>query len=193
MRFHGTLHDVGKHRIRSSKRQQGGLGEEPAHRHRNAVGPGNESERQYAGNPQREPGDADRQQPCRTKARMRWSGRVVIDQRRRVWGRIGRVRPAGCEPFGQQLAAHRADHTCAQYDQRKGDAKCKDRDERCRRDHHERHRFERTRPDAPRRMQDDRRDGWLHAVQRASNRRDIAKRHVDPRQDDQHEERRQHE
>ena len=122
----------------------------------------------------------------------RW--RVVVDDRWKMRGRRCSVRRAAHrERLRHESPAEIADQSGGEHDRRERNREGEDRDEGRDRDQPVQRMANDPLPDAPRGVEHDRDDGRLDAVEEARDERHVAVRHVEPRQRDQHDERRQHE
>ena len=119
--------------------------------------------------------------------------RIVVDHRGCVRANLCRMCTPDRKCRGRDPPSDITHQRRAEDDHRKGNGKSKNRDKRESRDDPQRGMLQRPRSDAPRRLQHDRNDGGLDAVEHAAYRRHVAIRHVQPGQADEQHERRQDE
>ena len=119
--------------------------------------------------------------------------RIVVDHRGCVRANLCRMCTPDRKCRGRDPSSDITHQRRAEDDHRKGNGERKNRDKSERRDDPQRGMLQRARSDAPRRLQHDRNDCGLDAVEHAAYRRHVAIRHVQPGQADEQHERRQDE
>ena len=191
--FNGALVNIGQHRVGTAKRHERGLGEEPAHLRERALQAIQRQQDHHGDQPQP---DAHHQHPHQLAAgeqRVGWCRGVVVDQGGRMGLRtagMGRAQGEDLRPAPPSPMAH---ERCDQHDGGEGCIQREDGHKGRGGDGPEPSVFQRAAADAVCRVQHQRRHGRLDAVEHRGHPRQTAESDIDPRQQHQQQQGRQHE